>query len=408
MLQSIASVIASWEDEDLEIYAILGIITTIYAEYTLARSGFFVRERCNWEKHLESIFQEGSFQRYYRMSYLSFEILCGRLRKSLEPDRKQSMNRGLGEEPITTQLQLHCFLRFVAGGAVDDFRIVGGISRPSTYRVILDVATAINECAFLAYHMPWSDVDGLKHIARGFRRKSNRGIMKRCVGALDGFLLLIDSPTGVPNYHDFFSGHYHSFGINIQAIVDSETRFLEVAIAAPGAANDCYAITAAKLDAKIESLPEGMYVVADNAYCPSDRLLVPFSGQDKLQPRYDAFNFHLSQLRIKVEQAFGKLTNKFRILRRSMSIGLGNVRNLFLAMIRVHNFCINQNTPDDPETPEVMLTYRGQRYNYVPSDVTVIRAAGNSFLRDFLVSKMEQHDITRPTYNRKRNRSQMS
>lgn len=178
MWQSITSIIASWEEEDLEFYAILSIFTTIYAEYTLARSGFFVRERCNWERHLHYISQEGSIQRYYRMSYSSFEILWGRLRKYLEPDRKQSMNRGFGEEPITTQLQWHCFLRFVAGGAVDVFRIVGGISRPSTYRVILDVAKAINDCDFLAYDMPWSDPDRLKHVARGFRRKSNCGIMK--------------------------------------------------------------------------------------------------------------------------------------------------------------------------------------------------------------------------------------
>ena len=119
---------------------------------------------------------------------------------------------------------------------------------------------------------------------------------------------------------------------------------MEVALAAPAASSDISAVGFSKMDQKIENLPEGMFVAADNAYTCSEHLLIPFSGADKFVPRFDAYNFHLSQVRIKLEQAFGRLTNKFRILTRSLSVKLGNVRPLFLAMTRIQNYCMNMNT----------------------------------------------------------------
>jgi hypothetical protein len=251
----------------------------------------------------------------------------------------------------------------------------------------MDVAEVINNCEYLAYYMPWGDVQRLQEIANGFCEKSNRGIMKRCVGALDGFLLLIDSPreSAVANYKDYFSGHYHAYGVNVQALVDSKARFMEVALAAPGASSDITAVGFSKIDQKIETLPQAMFVAADNAYTCSEHLLIPFSGADKFVPRFDAYNFHLSQVRIKVEQAFGRLTNKFRILRRSLSVKYENIRPLFLAMTRIHNYCINMNTPDDAELHDVMVTIRGQQMTFVPSDIAILRANGNSFLREHLV-----------------------
>jgi hypothetical protein len=43
-------------------------------------------------------------------------------------------------------------------------------------------------------------------------------------------------------------------------------------------------------------------------------MLIPFVGTDRCDPSQDAFNYYLSQVRIRVEMAFGRLVNKFRIL----------------------------------------------------------------------------------------------
>ncbi len=148
-----------------------------------------------------------------------------------------------------------------------------------------------------------------------------------------------------------------------------ETKFMEVCVAAPGASSDSHAVRESRIVQKLESLPPGIFVVADNAYDPSEHLHVPFAGIEKSIPQNDAFHFHLSQLRIKVEQAFGKLTNKFQILNRPLTILYENICPLFFAITRMHNNCIEMNTAMDKDKPEVMVT------------------------------------ITRPGYNRKRNRS---
>jgi len=59
------------------------------------------------------------------------------------------------------------------------------------------------------------------------------------------------------------------------------------------------------IDNLVSQLPDGFFVVGDNAYILSHTLLIPYNGVNKQNQAKDAFNFFLSQLRIRVEQAFG-------------------------------------------------------------------------------------------------------
>jgi len=60
-------------------------------------------------------------------------------------------------------------------------------------------------------------------------------------------------------------------------------------------------------------LPIGKFVIGENAYVCSETLLTPFSGVDKDEPIKDEFNFHLSPLRIHIEQTFGMMTTKVNL-----------------------------------------------------------------------------------------------
>jgi hypothetical protein len=55
-----------------------------------------------------------------------------------------------------------------------------------------------------------------------------------------------------------------------------------------------------------KNLPEGYWGGGNNAYCNSEHLLVPYPGQ-KLSQHMDSFNYFLSQLRIRIENAFALL-----------------------------------------------------------------------------------------------------
>ena len=57
----------------------------------------------------------------------------------------------------------------------------------------------------------------------------------------------------------------------------------------------------------------------------------------------DAYNFYLSQLRITIERAFGIFVRRWSILHAPLVVPLPKVAPLVNALIRLHNFCIDEN-----------------------------------------------------------------
>ena len=92
----------------------------------------------------------------------------------------------------------------------------------------------------------------------------------------------------------------------------------------------------------IQKLPPRRFVISDNAYVCSETLLTPFSANEKKDPAKDAFNFYLSQLRICIEQTFGLMSGKWRILRQPLQMKLKNAAKVFMCITRLHNFIINE------------------------------------------------------------------
>ena len=151
-----------------------------------------------------------------------------------------------------------------------------------------------------------------------FHGKSEEGIVRGCVGAIDGFF----QPTKCPNVKEtngnvraYFSGHYARYGLNCQALCDSDLRFMFFGVMGPGNKSDQPAYEETGLETIIESLPLGLFVAADAAYIVTKHTLIPFIGSQCQDRTKDAFNLFLSQLHIQIKNAFGLLTSKWRILR---------------------------------------------------------------------------------------------
>jgi hypothetical protein len=150
-----------------------------------------------------------------------------------------------------------------------------------------------------------------------FQCKSSMGVLDSCVGALDGWLCCIKVPisTDTANIAAHFSGHYQHHGVYVQACCDSKFKFTFLSVRSPGGTGDSRGFygTALKHFWKLSLM--GFYVVADSAYTLSSSLFVPFAGVDKRKGDNDIFNFHLSQLRIKIEQSFGLVVKKWRVFK---------------------------------------------------------------------------------------------
>ena len=229
---------------------------------------------------------------------------------------------------------------------------------------------------------------------------------------------------------------------------DSKLRFLFFAVVSPGSTNDNIAFAQANgLKEFIENLPHGMYALGDAAYTVSDKLLTPFVGSQKNDPNKDAFNFYLSQLRIRIEMSFGLLTNKFRILKRPLEKSLKTNSRILMTCAYLHNFIINHklgmynekdkngsnlnviennnalsqglNESIDPEDIDIdnygdcIYGENIQRsmdtpvcMNYYPTlneDDNYQPTRGISIVRQYIVEVIRENEYRRPEYNKLRN-----
>ena len=130
--------------------------------------------------------------------------------------------------------------------------------------------------------------------------------------------------------------------MDFQAACNHNCRFLFIGVAGPGVMGNRDAIKQIRLGSLIESLP-GLYcAIGDCAYTASEHLVPIFRGENARTARNDNFNFFASQLRIRIEMAFGLMVNKWGILTRPLEIKVRHVKRLIVAIGRLHNFCINE------------------------------------------------------------------
>ncbi len=156
------------------------------------------------------------------------------------------------------------------------------ISVASLYRVVWKCIDAINDCDDLAVKLP-TTLDKVKEAARGFETISTQGCIWNCVSVIDGYHLQIQTPSKneVRNVQSFFSGHYQTHGLNIQAACDHNCCFTFLGVAGPGVMGDRDAINMVKLGSLVEDLP-GLYcVIGDCAYTPSDHLVPIYRGGNR-------------------------------------------------------------------------------------------------------------------------------
>ena len=167
------------------------------------------------------------------------------------------------------------------------------------------------------------------------------------------------------------------------------------------------AIKACKLDQLIENLPGRFFVGGDCAYPTTNKLVAVVGGPDALTPRYDNFNYFLSQLRIRIEMAFGLMVKKWGILQRPIDIAPANWGWLIGAIGKLHNFCINERLSKNPNSSfrqdEVELDAMTQAIRVLAAEAEyedMGLAVGFSECREEMVNNIQRMGLTRPSRNR--------
>jgi hypothetical protein len=364
--------------------------------------------RLIWADYAAELLHQNEFNVTFRMSASTFNKLVDLLRVRLAVDEKQAL-RSCSKDSLAgcllPELVVAMSLRWLAGGQWQDIKKIYGVSRSHFFYLRQKFMDAVMACPDLEIRLPDStDIKALKLLASQFEANASRPVFRGCVGAVDGLSVFIKAPsaTETENVLAYYSGHYKHDSLNVQAMSNHVGKFLYFAVAAPGSYPDANALALTGLQQWIDSLPHGFFVVADNAYIISEHTLIPFSGSQQNAPQHSCYNYFLSQLRIRVEQAFGQYSVKWRVIRKPLETSLSTSSKILTTCARLHNFIIENNWQCNEEI--TAADFVGDLSEiYRPSLSKFNTQAGASLLRNRIVSYIEENGYRRPSYNRLRN-----
>ena len=237
------------------------------------------------------------------------------------------------------------------------------MSHIEVFSSIWNVVDAVNSCNNLAFHYP-TDHNKQREIARGFRVKSKPDFAC-CAGAIDGMLLWIERPSEIEcekakcGSIKFFCGRKHKFGLNLQGTCNADGKFLDVFIEHPALTSDYLSFSTSTFKTKLETpgfLANGLCIFGDNAYVNCLYMAMPFKNIPSGSK--DDYNHYHSQLRIRIECAFGMLVNRWGILQKALStkITLRKATSLAMCLCQLHNISCWLETEAVERPPERPLS----------------------------------------------------
>jgi hypothetical protein len=277
---------------------------------------------------------------------------------------------------IDSSILLAITMRYLSGGSKYDLCPLYGISFASADDGVKYVIDAIYQCPELKIKFP-TDHEKQPAIAQEFKHKSSANI-DCCVGTIDSMLLW----TSKPSIHDcedlgfedgkFYCGRKNKFGLNMMGTCDVNSRFLDLDISHPASTSDHLVFVTSSFHHRLSTphngrslLVPGLCLFGDNAYVNTEFMATPYQRNQGARLTYnqDNYNFYHSQLRIRIEMAFGMLCRRFGILRRAMHPGVPvkDIIAMTMAMARIHIFCI-----DERETKVVVNPKTGRLKSDIP------------------------------------------
>lgn len=217
-------------------------------------------------------------------------------------------------------------------------------------KVIYETCGAIWDELHAVYLSP-PTADEFKTISDKFYVKTG---MPNCLGAIDGKHVRIVCPN---KSGSLYYNYKKTFSIVLMAACDANYVFTYVDVGALGSQSDggvfARSVFGKKLLNNTLEIPQSSnlpgssinfpyYFVGDNAFPLKHNLMRPFPGNNLPQDK-DKFNTILSKARVHIENAFGILANRWRVLHTTIHMSPKNADKIVLATTVLHNFLMLQN-----------------------------------------------------------------
>ena len=253
--------------------------------------------------------------------------------------------------PISVGEKLALTIRYLATGeSYTSLSCQFRVGRSTISKFIPEVCRAIQDEFTREYLKCPTTPDEWKELEREFRIRWN---VPHALGALDGKHVVLKKPknTGAlyHNYKGFFS-------IVMLALVDGQYKFRWVDVGTEGSCSDGQIFNASQLKRRIEDGRIGFpdpapitqggrdvpyFILADDAFALKTWLMKPY-GRRMLTREERIANYRISRGRRVVENAFGILVSRFRVMRTTIELPPATVREVVLTCVVLHNILRSQ------------------------------------------------------------------
>ncbi len=258
-------------------------------------------------------------------------------------------------------LKLGLTLRYLATGIeFTEMHNAWRVGLSTVGKVVMEVCEAIIAEFQAEVLVAPRNAEEWRAVARRFEERWN---LPHCLGALDGKHCKISQP---PHSGSLFFNYKKFFSIILLGLVNANYEFIWVDIGANGACSDAQIYNESALKTAIESKTIGWppaeplrnydgrpipyFAVGDDAFALKPWLLKPYPRQtgrqrDVLPDRQKIFNYRLSRGRRIVENAFGLLSQRWRVIKNGIQLSPDKARRLVLCCVVLHNL-MRQHFPD--------------------------------------------------------------
>eukprot|EP00745_Piridium_sociabile_P015080 TRINITY_DN22260_c0_g1_i7.p1 TRINITY_DN22260_c0_g1~~TRINITY_DN22260_c0_g1_i7.p1 ORF type:complete len:464 (-),score=118.83 TRINITY_DN22260_c0_g1_i7:187-1578(-) len=295
--------------------------------------------------------EQDVFRNYTRLPLPLFLEILDKVRPSLT---RQDTNMRRALEP---GLKLAVTLRYLATG--DNYRSLSyafcvGITTISHF--LPGVCRALSDAyAEEAFPAEWSE-QLWRDNAEKFKTRWN---MPHAMGALDGKHVAIKKPKNSGSLYHNYKGF---FSIPMLALVDADYKFLWAELGAVGHMSDAQIFLQSDLyrdlqdngikrpapcpltDDPEDTTPVPYFILSDDAFALKDYCMKPYS-RNSMEISELIFNYRLSRARRVVENAFGLLAQRFRVLLGTCELIPQNVREVVECCLTLHNILLQRMPP---------------------------------------------------------------
>lgn len=282
----------------------------------------------------DTILSEDDFRAHFRFSRKAFAELLSMVQRSWAA----TIRLGRAGRPASFTCRdalLLLLYRATSNEPVHRIASRFGIGKSSVVRQTRCAIAAVRDALADELHWPTpvEQLRVMKDFVDRAERKGERPLPGVC-GIVDGTHIVLRRAPAVDARS--FINRKKRYSLNLQAVCDSNGRFMHVTIGWPGSVNDARVFTNSEVPSLIEEWPHGRIIIADGGYALSARCMTPYRAPSTQLQR--GFNDALSGQRGAIERAFGRLKARFRRLQQLDTTTGADTIGMIAVCFLLHNF----------------------------------------------------------------------